>query len=182
MLIFDQRDDNGRGLCVWQQAPSRRVVSIVMNGKPRGYLLSLPHVLFRIEYTSDRENLYFSEVSAVLAAQERMTKKTSVYSMPFPNIDDDVGDVCMPPFRGRGKNLDELCKSVVGTFWSSFFNDMDGGYRWLQYVDSGKEFLLGDYDKWEKKTKSDPSWTPSARSMILMYSYDVWLGLGEYFD
>jgi hypothetical protein len=180
------------GIAVYLQTPVRRLVNLVLDtrniedeaeGDEEGYrgnfFLSFPHVFFRLRYNKTGEKFERFGFVSLKVAFGTSPKMKKLYMPPLPNISEDL-EVCLD-YSPKRKTLDELCKECVASFWRSTFTDdilaMYDGEDYYYRLDS----LLGDHRKWQKKTKKDPKWIPSARSLVLWGDFDKKEFLGESF-
>lgn len=153
-LILNNTFRGGRGVCVWRQPPTRRIVR--KNG--RQYFLSLPHVFSFVEY-KQYPGFFRSLVVRVAFFPSPRPKVCDLTCLtPFPNSYADMS-VCMR--CQKGDSLVDLCKNVVAKYWGSSFNRplCDNTVRY-------SKLLLGKFAAWQKKTLEDPTWIPTKEDMI----------------
>lgn len=172
----------GEGVAVAIQQPTKRLVKIKSEGNlaaaitgnddckierlnPNGrFYLSFPHVVFRIGYV--KKKVYSPESLAVAFATSLQPKR--VYVPPLFNIGDTL-DVCIP-LRGEFKTLSDLCRYCITSFWKTEFNDSMYDAFESTYAEK-QNSILANYAKWQTKTKENPNWIPTARSMEEYGSY-----------
>lgn len=173
----------GEGIFVAIQKPTKRILKIKTDGnledsfgndakrlRPKGnFYLSLPHVVFRITYAKHKESgrIIYAPESLAVAFATSLTPK-DVYVPPLFNVDETLG-VCIP-LRGKFRSPSELCDYCIANFWKTEFNDgMCNAYEY-SYADKDNS-VLANYARWQKKTKENPNWIPTARSMEYYGSY-----------
>jgi len=179
------------GVVVVSQPPTRRVVQINLyvrddydededenEGVYSGnFFLSFPLMYFRIQYRKNfhKKQQHFTamQLHVVFAASDN---KSKAFIPPLPNIDDSMR-VCIELPDQQFSNIDDLCKAVVACFWATDFND--GMYDAYEQYDM--DSLLGDYRKWQKKTKKQPTWIPNGRSLKQVDGFNKDFFYGESF-
>jgi hypothetical protein len=126
------------------------------------YFLSFPDMLFSVMYRIKSKAVFFREL--LCAFTDKKHKK--LYMCSLPNVSESF-DVCMGdfPYNNGYKSIEKLYNVLANRFWSSTFDssfDSSLGGSYEMYSDK----LLGNYNRWQQKTKKDPNWIPSTRSMI----------------
>lgn len=150
MILNNEYDEKmGCGTVVYVQNPMKRLVSIDqsycgLNYKKK-FFLSLPHVIFRINYQGFRYRIFDennkSELGKKHIAVSELKYATSdrqlnvafstdpegkrLFRPPFPNVFQSL-NCCCPSPTGYFNNLEDLCKSYIAKFWSSEFSYVSG--------------------------------------------------------
>ena len=152
------------GIIVVSQPPTRRVVNLDLysgdnydlQGTFEGnFFLSFPTIYFRLHYRKILDGRFCCCGLTVVAIGE---DKNKVFAVPLPNV--FLGGMVCIKLYGKYESLPELCKDVIQNFWSSEFNG-DVASNMALY----RRCLLGNYNKWQAKTKKMPNWVPSDRNL-----------------
>lgn len=190
MLLMD-RDHFSKfyneGVVVVIQQPAKRVVHIEACGNladelwdghseenrynsPRfnyndNFYLSFPYSVFRIKYIKYKGKFSPDTMSVAFATS---FQPKEVYVPPLFNIDESL-QVCIS-LRGKFSTLSEMYKYCIATFWKTEFND--GMFdAFSDNYGGAPRAILFDPRKWEKKTRENPNWIPTARSLAYYGRY-----------
>lgn len=174
MIIYNKPPKNSTsyGVAIFSQTPNRRLIRLYDNW----YFLSFPHILYKILYTKDSGLIFFGDMSVCFSNNENPKQNDSIFVPALLNCSGDhtcLGDIddALGDFKFF-QDVDSLCKAVVTEFWKRKFNWETAG-AFSQYVN--RHLLLGDFKRWEKKTKAQPKWIPSPINMIYWGKYKSFL-------
>ena len=107
------------------------------------YFLSLPYVLFQVNYNRNGHGLFYAHTKKVafsLVAEPKYNER--VFIPPFPNVFLNHLHVCMP--RGQtGMTVEEMLKQVVHSFWLSGFYEKESVIIMLSRLIVGKLQKMG---------------------------------------
>jgi hypothetical protein len=156
------------GIVVVEQPPARRIVTLDLRRQcydlslsesfQGSFFLSFPLIYFRLHYRRHTDGCFSCTNLCVVAANNNVNK---AFALPLPNIYYG-GTVCICLGIGKHKSLDALSKDAIKNFWSSEFNgEVDDNLRIYQ------RSLLGNYNRWQDKTKKFPNWVPTSRNLRL---------------
>lgn len=145
------------GVVVVEEAACRRNVTYDNGFRRQTYYLSLPKIIFRINYNIvDGEYKYNSSYSFVVD-----DNSSHVYLSPLYNIG-RYGKVCLGERSFFHKDLNEFVFIYLNKYWKNSFNDdLIGSNSFYFGKDCGKFFT------WEKKTKEDKKWVPSDNDLVI---------------
>lgn len=149
---------------IFLQSPNRRIITYRNNT----YFLSMPYVLFKVNYTSAGRKFQFHSLQVGFTTTKKIANRTKIFQPPLPNMGNYVclGRYSPWPFD----SIEDMCASVIQKFWAGNFTNSMNSY-WLHYKCDGR--ILGDFEKWQKKTRENPKWIPSAKYLIFMKNYET---------
>jgi hypothetical protein len=179
-----------QGRAVFVQPPTKRSVNFNLvnlhveqdplfknvNGT---YFLSFPYIGFSVGYVKNKKFPFPFIPSSLFLAFSMDAELKKIYYPALTNASSDDLNVCLERdllVRNIGGNgprdhrntgfetIQEMCNSVISTFWQTQFNHHLSECLWY-YVKSQK--LLGNPIKWQEKTKLNPSWVPSSDDLVI---------------
>jgi hypothetical protein len=121
------------------------------------YFLSFPYVGFSIHYVKKQEGISLHSLYLAFSTNLQMTH---LFLPSLTNISINL-HVCLG-ITPSMNSIEDLCKDVVGNFWSSEFNeDLD-----CCLYEYSHRSILGSPILWQNKTKKNSSWVPTCRNLI----------------
>ncbi|RTK97275.1 MAG: hypothetical protein EKK64_01725 [Neisseriaceae bacterium] len=133
-------------------------------GKPINYFLSFPYCVFRIQY-----NIYDKDQLSIDSLHLCFSNGKKLFYPPFLNA--SYGYICLPDSvkkTKKFKTLKHFLDFAILGFWSSKFSD-DIIDDLIDYKEEKKKII--DYNYWQKKTKKNPNWIPSSKSLVKYCNY-----------
>ena len=146
--------------------PTKRIISqsyeededFIDENNLHKYFVSLPEMIFRIDYKKYKcvPKSFYESCSIYIA----FVSKGKLYRVPFYNTSDN-GAVCIE--ESTEESLEELTKSCINDFWKTgFTGEIRDNY--IEYAE--KKMTLGNFKKWQEKTKANPEWIPDDEYLI----------------
>lgn len=167
---------DGEGVIVWRQSPAKRMIAVKTSTyddkyQLNRYFLSFPFIFFKIKYSYRKrtflEKIFFKKHQFVFdqlsVAFSIKGNLNDLFKPPLYNIYSDtkccLGRYCFDSF----KNKDDLIKYVIDYFWSTDYNG-EVNYSIAEYFE--ENMLLGNFGRWEEKTKKNPNWMPTKKELL----------------
>ena len=84
--------------------------------------------------------------------------------------------VCVAMPKGNYPTVEKMAKATIATFWATEFNDGMFDALTANYDESR---ILTNPKTWEKKTRNNPRWIPTARAFTEGESFRDFCRVGE---
>lgn len=183
MIISNEFDsDKNYGIAFYSQSPQKRIIKVnrlkrlermsqdridyfdfkINENNVGNFFLSFPKINFIIIYdrTYHSINKYrYSLINFGIAFSDLNNEE--LYIPSLYNVDEEC-NICTSQRDYGAWSLEDLFDQSIKDFWSSEFIMPELSDN----VNLYKTRILGNYEKWQKKTKENPNWIPSKREMI----------------